>query len=114
MYSCHSIRECYGLFSGVKLSIRSVLFYLSSWFTEKNLSFSLQCCCCCYISIFQLRTVTGFTGKAGFTCPDTDKKNVAFWNCKSSCKNRADSLAFSRVLKLITAILRLRMLHTQH
>ena len=27
MYSCHSILECYDLFSGVKLSI-SVLFYL--------------------------------------------------------------------------------------
>ena len=28
MYSGHSILECYNLFSGVKLSIRSSLFYL--------------------------------------------------------------------------------------
>ena len=27
MYSCHSVLECYDLLSGVKLSIRSFLFY---------------------------------------------------------------------------------------
>ena len=29
MYGCHSIRECYNLFSGVKLSIRSFCFILA-------------------------------------------------------------------------------------
>ena len=28
MYSCHSILECYNLFSGVKLSIRSFCFII--------------------------------------------------------------------------------------
>ena len=40
-----------------------------------HLSFSLHCFCCC-ISIFQLRTITGFTGDAGFTCLDTGKQDI--------------------------------------
>ena len=39
---------------------------------RKNLSSSLQCCCC----IFWLGTITGFTGKAGFTCLDTGKQDL--------------------------------------
>ena len=34
MYGCHSIRECYNLFSGVKLSPKIVLFYFSTRRTQ--------------------------------------------------------------------------------
>ena len=50
---------------------------------QRKLSFSLQCCCCCYISTFQLRTITGFTGKAGFICPDTGKQDLGHGCLKS-------------------------------
>ena len=34
MYSCHCILECYNLFSGVKLCIRSFFFYFETTFTR--------------------------------------------------------------------------------
>ena len=48
--------------------------------------------CCCYISIFQLRTITGFIGKAGFTCLDKGKQDLGngCLNYRSLCKSRAD------------------------
>ena len=101
---------------------------------QKNLIYSLQCCCCCYISIFQLRTIAGFTGQAGSTCLDTDKQDLKYSYLKhqimeASCKNRAGSLldgsgycaskiaqlsvqVFSRFFKLMTAII--LMLHAEH
>ena len=35
---------------------------------RKNLSLSLERCYCCFDSIFQLRTMSCFTGEAGFVC----------------------------------------------
>ena len=39
MYSCHSIQECYNLFSGVKLSIRSFCFIIKQMALYAEISF---------------------------------------------------------------------------